>query len=163
MRHCLVSSIAPKCCTGAVWLNSHTIRHPRSSKKCSNLPGWHCSKCRAGWCRARKTVLTTLLCSLILILNSILNLVYCRKQKKYRGDRKRIWRSSMSFPEMPTPRTSPSSIQMVKGKWKPLSCVQLFVTPHSGMSDSLRPHESQHARPPCPSPTPGIQDRKSVV
>ena len=24
------------------------------------------------------------------------------------------------------------------------------------MSDSLRPHESQHARPPCPSSTPGI-------
>ena len=24
------------------------------------------------------------------------------------------------------------------------------------MSDSLRPHELQHARPPCPSPTPGI-------
>ena len=24
----------------------------------------------------------------------------------------------------------------------------------SVMSDSLRPHESQHARPPCPSPTP---------
>ena len=24
------------------------------------------------------------------------------------------------------------------------------------MSDSLRPHESQHARPPCPSPTPEI-------
>ena len=27
---------------------------------------------------------------------------------------------------------------------------------HSVVSDSLRPHESQHARPPCPSPTPGI-------
>ena len=27
---------------------------------------------------------------------------------------------------------------------------------HSVMSDSLRPHESQHARPPCPSPTPGV-------
>ena len=26
----------------------------------------------------------------------------------------------------------------------------------SVMSDSLRPHESQHTRPPCPSPTPGI-------
>ena len=26
----------------------------------------------------------------------------------------------------------------------------------SVMSDSLRPHEVQHARPPCPSPTPGI-------
>ena len=24
------------------------------------------------------------------------------------------------------------------------------------VSDSLRPHESQHARPPCPSPTPGL-------
>ena len=26
----------------------------------------------------------------------------------------------------------------------------------SVMSDSLRPHEPQHARPPCPSPTPGV-------
>uniref|UniRef100_A0AC11ED09 Uncharacterized protein n=5 Tax=Ovis aries TaxID=9940 RepID=A0AC11ED09_SHEEP len=24
------------------------------------------------------------------------------------------------------------------------------------MSDSLRPHESQHTRPPCPSPSPGV-------
>ena len=27
---------------------------------------------------------------------------------------------------------------------------------HSVMSDSLWPHESQHARPPCPSPTPKV-------
>ena len=27
---------------------------------------------------------------------------------------------------------------------------------HSVLSDSFRPHESQHARPPCPSPTPSI-------
>ena len=27
---------------------------------------------------------------------------------------------------------------------------------HSVMSDCLRPHESQHARPPCPSPTLGV-------
>ena len=26
----------------------------------------------------------------------------------------------------------------------------------SVMSNSLRPHESQNARPPCPSPTPGV-------
>ena len=26
----------------------------------------------------------------------------------------------------------------------------------SVMSDSLQPHESQHARPPCPLPTPGV-------
>ena len=27
---------------------------------------------------------------------------------------------------------------------------------HSVVSDSLRPHESQHSRPPCPSPAPGV-------
>ena len=27
---------------------------------------------------------------------------------------------------------------------------------HSVVSDSSRPHESQHARPPCPSPAPGV-------
>ena len=27
---------------------------------------------------------------------------------------------------------------------------------HSGVSDSLGPHELQHARHPCPSPTPGV-------
>ena len=33
------------------------------------------------------------------------------------------------------------------------SSVQLTL---SVMSDSLQPHESQHARPPCSSPTPGV-------
>ena len=31
-----------------------------------------------------------------------------------------------------------------------------FQFSHSVMSNSLRPHEPQHARPPCPSPTPGV-------
>ena len=35
----------------------------------------------------------------------------------------------------------------------PISSVQFS---RSVVSDSLRPHESQHARPPCPSPTPGV-------
>ena len=34
-----------------------------------------------------------------------------------------------------------------------LSSVQFS---HSVMSDPLRPHESQHARPPCSSPSPGV-------
>ena len=34
-----------------------------------------------------------------------------------------------------------------------ISSVQFI---HSVVSDSLQPHESQHARPPCPSPTPRI-------
>ena len=37
-------------------------------------------------------------------------------------------------------------------QWKALSSVQFN---RSVPSDSLQPHESQHARPPCPSPTPG--------
>ena len=32
----------------------------------------------------------------------------------------------------------------------------LYQFSRSVVSDSLRPHESQHARPPCPSPTPRI-------
>ena len=44
------------------------------------------------------------------------------------------------------------------------SRVRLCVTPETAISsvqslscaDSLQPHESQHARPPCPSPTPGV-------
>ena len=35
----------------------------------------------------------------------------------------------------------------------PVSSVQFS---RSVVSDSLRPHESQHARPPCPSPTPRV-------
>ena len=32
----------------------------------------------------------------------------------------------------------------------------LYQFSHSVVSDCLRPYESQHARPPCPSPTPGV-------
>ena len=37
--------------------------------------------------------------------------------------------------------------------WGAFSSVQFS---RSVVSDSLRPHELQHARPPCPSPTPGV-------
>ena len=37
--------------------------------------------------------------------------------------------------------------------WLLFSSVQFS---RSVMSDSLRPHESQHTRPPCPSPSPGV-------
>ena len=30
------------------------------------------------------------------------------------------------------------------------------------MPDSLQPHEFQHARPPCPSPTPGVERLTSI-
>ena len=34
---------------------------------------------------------------------------------------------------------------------------------HSVVSDSLWPQEPQHPRPPCPSPTPGVQSIESVM
>ena len=34
---------------------------------------------------------------------------------------------------------------------------------HSVLSDSLQPHGSQHARPPCPSPTPGVYPNSCAV
>ena len=34
-----------------------------------------------------------------------------------------------------------------------IQCIQFS---HSVVPDSLWPHEPQHARPPCPSPTPGV-------
>ena len=35
-------------------------------------------------------------------------------------------------------------------------CIYSVQFSRSVVSDSLRPHESQHARPPCPSQTPGV-------
>ena len=40
-----------------------------------------------------------------------------------------------------------------------LMCIKTFSLvqfSHSVVSDSLQPHESQHTRPPCPSPTSGV-------
>ena len=34
---------------------------------------------------------------------------------------------------------------------------------HSAVSDSLQPHEPQHARPPCPSPTPRVHPNPSPL
>ena len=45
---------------------------------------------------------------------------------------------------------SPTNLFFFTGKF---SSVQFSC---SVMSDSLRPHGLQHARPPCPSPTPGV-------
>ena len=49
--------------------------------------------------------------------------------------------------------------QHISGFWLVFSSVQFS---HSVMSDSLRPHESQHTRPPCPSPSPGVHSLTSI-
>ena len=73
--------------------------------------------------------------------------------------RQEYW-SRLPFPssgELTNPGTEPPSPALAGG---------FFITETSGfysvqfsrsvVSDSLWPHESQHARPPCPSPTPGV-------
>ena len=45
---------------------------------------------------------------------------------------------------------------MFKLRTCPQKRITLDQISHSVMSDSLRPHESQHSRPPCPSLTPGV-------
>ena len=44
--------------------------------------------------------------------------------------------------------------------WNPISSVQFS---HSVVSNSLQPHELQHARPPCPSPTPGVHPNSCAL
>ena len=51
-----------------------------------------------------------------------------------------LWRTVWRFLKKTGNRTAISSVQFSR----------------SVVSDSLQPHESQHARPPCPSPTPGV-------
>ena len=46
-----------------------------------------------------------------------------------------------------------SGVRRTNVTWSSVSSVQFS---RSVMSDSLRPHESQHARPPCSTPTPGV-------
>ena len=49
-----------------------------------------------------------------------------------------LWQSHVSTITVPCRRLQFSSVQL-------LNCVRIFA-----------PHESQHAKPPCPSPTPGV-------
>ena len=64
------------------------------------------------------------------------------------------WAGFKGIPRGQSENTSSTDVQQYvnrgyAGEW---SLVQFS----SVMSDSLRPHELQHARPPCPSPTPGV-------
>ena len=54
----------------------------------------------------------------------------------------------------------------VKGNKKFILCPNWFNSvqfSHSVVSDALRLHESQHARPPCPSPTPGVHPNSGAL
>ena len=57
----------------------------------------------------------------------------------------------------PTKRNEHDSWYIVEKSWKCYAKTKSSVQfSHSVVSDSLRPHETQHTRPPCPSPTPRV-------
>ena len=57
---------------------------------------------------------------------------------------------------MTTGKTIALTRQTFVGKVMSLLFNKLCQFSRSVMSDSLQPHESQHTRPPCPSPTPRV-------
>ena len=85
---------------------------------------------------------TTLLKQVILFLNTIAGV----SQGVQVGLAKRQNSSQLSEPSIKTLNTSCS----------PKAPNETVQFSHSVVSDSLQPHEPQHARPPSPSPTPGV-------
>ena len=72
-----------------------------------------------------------------------------------------VWLFGTPWTIQSRPDTGMGSLSILQGSSQPgdqprsptFSSVQFSL---SVMSNSLRPHELQHARPPCPSPTPGV-------
>ena len=78
-------------------------------------------------------------------------------------------KNASSFPCLLWPSSSSSASAfslavLLRNKYDGIICLPQLLNDffssvqfsHSVMSDSLRPDELQHARPPCPSPTPGV-------
>ena len=128
------------------------------TKSCLTLWGFKVAACQVSlsftiswsllkFTSTESTMLSTnlILCHPLLILPSIFpnirafssELVLCIRWSKY-------WSFSFSI--------NPSLIQ----GWFLSGLTDINNQFSSVVSDSLWPHESQHARPPCPSPTPGV-------
>ena len=65
-------------------------------------------------------------------------------------------RDSLSFQTTKEERSS------MKAPWGNSIAISSVLFSLSVVSNSLRPHESQHTRPPCPSPTPWVYSNSSV-
>ena len=79
-------------------------------------------------------------------------------KKSFRGSGQRVWidispKKIFKWPTSTLSQFSPS-------RFIQFSSVQFSC---SVVSDSLRPHESQHARPPCLSPTPGVYSNHQSI
>ena len=65
------------------------------------------------------------------------------------------WLGQWRFYVISSARPWQNQAQGKKNLFNSSCCFSSVQLSHSVMSDSLWPHEPQHARPPCPSPTPG--------
>ena len=105
-------------------------------------------------CRCRKTFL----------FHIMLAILYQRKNindAKYNGQSHELFSCELfscvilSFKSNTNKEIALSkNIILSSAAWQFHMCSVQFS--RSVVSDSLRPHELQHARPPCPSPTPGV-------
>ena len=89
--------------------------------------------------------------------------VPCQAPLSMGFSRQEYWKG-LPFPssrDLPDPGIRPGSPELQTDSLpseppeKPLKDMSDQIS-HSVVSDSLQPHESQHARPPCPSPTSGV-------
>ena len=82
--------------------------------------------------------------------------VACQALLSMEFSRQKYW-SGLSFPspgDLPDPGIKPVSPALAGGFFPTEPPVQCSSVAQS--CPTLRPHEPQHARPPCPSPTPGV-------
>ena len=77
-------------------------------------------------------------------------LLRCDQHSTWRGGNKYFFPMNLGLVTAPVNR-----ICLLLGR-KAMTNLSSVQFSHSVVSDSLRHHESQHARPPCPSPTPGF-------
>ena len=76
----------------------------------------------------------------------------------YRKEKEKDNTKTKSHPQIALPLGRSRAVRSSFAGTSTCGCIQFSSVQFSRsvVSNSLRPHESQHARPPCPSPTPGV-------
>ena len=136
--HCHTPSYTP--------LHAHTLLHS-IAYLCTLLHSLTCSDISLHTLTLHRTPLHTLSLPCML-LHSLVHLLTLPRTPSYA-----LTLLACSYTSLHTLTHSYSLSQALTHFPTTFSSVQFS---HSVVSDSLRPHESQHARPPCPSPTPGV-------
>ena len=148
------SSVAQSCPT----LRPHESQHARPPCP-SPTPGVHPNSCPLSrWCHP---AISSSVVSFSSCLQSLLASVFSN-ESTLRMRWPKYWSFSFSIspsnehPGLISFRMGWLDLLAVQGTLKSLLQFSSVQFSRSVVSNSLQPHESQHARPPCPSPTPGV-------